>query len=122
MLNKNKTPKKKFKAFDLSEINELKLIIFFVEEYLELPVKLKIGELGGRIVSIKKGRGIPENENTLISEEHNGYVIIATARSEDAKNIVLAVATEFNFHLPHTGRGFIVDVDGYMGAKGILAE
>lgn len=114
--------KRRFIVNELEDIDEVKFLMFVVEPNLEIPVKLRIGSLGGRVLSVKYCRGISGYDKIGIHEEKPNYLIFATTRSEDAQNIILAIATEFNFHLPHTGKAWMVDVEGYMGAKGILSE
>lgn len=113
---------KNFISHELDDINEVKLMMFVVEPKLEMPVKLRIGSLGGRVLSVERARGISGRQVISLAEETAQFFILATARSEDAKNIMLAISIEYNFHLPNTGLAWIVDVEGYMGAKGILIE
>lgn len=113
---------KKFVSHDIDDIDELKIIMFVVEPKLEVPVKLRIGSLGGRVLSVERARGISGRQVISLAEETNQFFILATARSEDAKNIMLAISIEYNFHLPNTGIAWIVDVEGYMGAKGALID
>lgn len=112
---------KKFISYNLEDINEVKMMVFIVSPELEESVKTRIGSLGGRVLSVEKGKGI-QRSHFVLGEDYVTYVIFAVARKEDADNITLAVSIEHNFHLPNTGLGFVVDVDGYMGAKGILTE
>ena len=113
---------KKFISYDLSDINDIKMIVFIVNPKIEKSVKESVGALGGRVLSVKKGVGIARNRSFVLGEEYESYVIFAIARKEDADNINVAVAVEHNFNLPNTGLGFVIDIEGYMGAKGVLTE
>ncbi len=113
---------KKFISYDLSDIDEIKMLVFIVNPSLEKSVKESVGALGGRVLSVKKGTGIARNRSFVFGEEYETYVIFAIARKQDADNINIAIAVEHNFDLPNTGLGFVIDVDGYLGAKGVLTE
>ena len=113
---------KRFISYDLSDIDEVKMMVFIVSPELEKSVKESIGALGGRVLSVEKGTGIARNRSFVFGEEYESYVIFAVARKQDADNINVAIAIEHNFDQPNTGLGFVIDVEGYMGAKGILIE
>lgn len=111
--------KRKNRKFKLSEINELSLCFFIVKRTLEKDVSEKINELGGVVLDISRGKGVSRYSvfeafgvgNSEIS------VIISQARKEDSKELIECVSKQFNFNIPGNGKGFSVDVDGYMGAK-----
>lgn len=117
-----KNPKKTFLSHKLEEIDMVKFMTFVVMPELEERVKLRIGSLGGRVLSVHRALGVSGTSILAFNEEVPQFVIFATARSEDAQNILLAIATEFNFQLPKTGKAWLIDVEGYMGAKGVLSE
>lgn len=119
---KAKKIKKTFLTHKLEDIDLVKFMTFVVTPELEEGVKIRIGSLGGRVLSVHRATGISGRSIVAFNEEVPQFVIFATARSEDAQNILLAIATEFNFQLSQTGKAWLVDVEGYMGAKGVLSE
>lgn len=117
-MNKNKKqPKVKAKKFSLSDIDELKMIMIFSSPEKETAIINKIAELGGRVILTEVGAGVAKR---LGLQTTSTLVVFACARKEDADNILVAVDTELNFSLPGMGLGFTLDVDGYLGAKGLF--
>lgn len=120
-IKSEKKPRKSFLSHPIDEIDEVKFMTFVVYPELEEEIKFRIGALGGRVLSSQRARGVSGRVLSIIDEIPQS-VIFATARSEDAQNILIAIATEFNFQLPRTGKAWIIDVEGYMGVKGVLSE
>ena len=122
MIKKNQKVKRK--KFKVEQVSELKFLCFIVKESLEQPIVTKLSELGARTFMIKHGEGISKNKSleTLGIQKTINAGIFATARQEDAYNILVAIFTEFNLDAQGNGLGFIIDVDGYMGAKGLFLE
>ena len=53
-------------------------------------------------------------------QKTKNIVIWACARKQDADNILVAIDSEINFSSPGVGLGLTIDVDGFMGAKGLF--
>lgn len=121
MKNKKNNIIKK-KKFSLDQIEELKIIIIVCRPEVELQVVGRLEELGGRVLIRERGEGISKSKSLelLGLQTVEDIVILATARKEDADNLLLALDSEFNFTLPGAGLAFTIDVDGFMGAKGLF--
>ena len=117
MSKNEKKVKSKIKKFNLADIDEMKIIMIFSSPEKESAIINKIAEYGGRVVLTAFGAGIAKR---LGLQTTSTLVGIACARKEDADNILVAVDTELNFSLPGMGLGFTLDVDGYLGAKGLF--
>ncbi len=109
-------------AFKLEDINELKFMVVIAKPTLEDKITEKIEELGGRVLLRELGEGIGKNMSLelLGVQKTENIVIFACARAEDADNILVAVNSEINFSVPGVGLGFTIEVEGFMGAKGLF--
>lgn len=121
MKKKVKTTQKKF---SLDEIDELKFLVVITKPEFEKTLVERIGSFGGRVFFVKKAEGVSKEKKIemLGIQPIENVVVFSAARSEDATNILVALNSEFNFSSPGCGLGFIVDVDGFMGAKGLFLK
>lgn len=121
---KVKSQAEKKKYFSLSEIDELKFIIIVAKLDMEDAIITRIENLGGRVLMREVGEGIGKNMSLelLGVQKTTNIVIFATARKEDADNILVAIDSEVNFSSPGVGLGMTIDVDGFMGAKGLFIK
>lgn len=118
---KNQLPHE-VKTFNLEEIDELKMILIIAKISLEDAIVDRLEALGGRVLLREVGEGIGKNMSLeLLGINSTPYIVIlGTARKEDADNIVVAIDSEVNFSAPGVGLGLTLDVEGYMGAKGLF--
>ena len=110
------------KTFSLDEIDELKFLLIIVKPSIERSVVERLEEIGGRVLMSKIGEGISKNFNLelLGINSNESSLILGVARKEDADNLLIALNMEFNFTEPGNGLGLTIDVDGYMGSKGLF--
>lgn len=110
------------KKFSLDQIDELKFMIIIVKPEMEKPVINRLEELGGRVLLSKMGEGISKNKSLelLGIQTVKDVLIFACARAEDADNMLMALNLEFNFTEPGNGLGLTIEVEGYMGSKGLF--
>lgn len=110
------------KKFSLDQIDELKFLLIIVKPSLEKTVVDRMEELGGRVLMSKLGEGVSKNSNLelLGITQNESALIFGVARKEDADNLLIALNMEFNFAEPGNGLGLTIDVDGYMGTKGLF--
>lgn len=110
------------KKFSLDNINELKFMVIIVRPEFEQDVQKRLEELGARILLSKVGEGISKNKSLelLGIQTEESILLFACARKEDADNMLIALDAEFNFTLPGNGLALTLDVEGYMGAKGLF--
>ena len=114
--------KHKPKKFSLDQIDELKFMIIIVKPEMEKTVVSRLEELGGRVLLTKMGEGISKNKSLelLGIQTTKSVLIFACARAEDADNMLMALNLELNFTEPGNGLGLTINVDGYMGSKGLF--
>ncbi len=119
--DKKKAPRKTLK---LSQINELTLSVFIVKRENEDKLKTRLEELGARILSIMRGVGVSRQSvfESLRIGTDDCSVFVSTSRVEDVREIMQTISSEFALTVPGNGKGFTIDVDGYLGAKAIFIE
>jgi len=108
----------------LSEINELTLSVFIVKRDKEDKLKNRIKELSGRIVSITRAIGVSRStifESLKIGTEPVS-VFFALCRIEDVRDFMQTITEEFELCVPGNGKGFTIDIDGYLGSKAAFIE
>jgi len=122
MKNKKNSKYIKKKKFSLDQIDELKMVVIIVKPEVESLVIKRLEELGGRVLLSERGEGISKSKSLelLGLQTVEDVVIFAAARKEDADNLLIALDAEFNFTLPGSGLGLTINVDGFMGAKGLF--
>ncbi len=125
---KDKKNKKKFvivsQQLHPSQINELSMCCFIVNiKYMDKLLSFIVNN-GGRVVAAVQCCGIPRNS---IEKSINGYLIdecfiMATCQKEITDIFMLNICKEFDFNKTGHGKGFVIDILGYMGAKGPFVE
>lgn len=110
------------KKFKIEDIDELKFLIIVGKLSMENEIITKIEQFGGRVLMREVGEGIGKNMSLemLGVQKTQNIVVFAMARKEDADNILVAIDSEVNFSSPGVGLGLTIDVDGFMGAKGLF--
>ena len=108
--------------FKIDDIDELKMILIIAKLSLEDAILSRLEDLGGRVLLREVGEGIGKNMSLeLLGINNTPYIVIfAAARKEDADNILVAIDSEVNFSAPGVGLGLTLDIEGYMGAKGLF--
>lgn len=119
-----KSKAKKKTQIKLKQINELSMCVFIISREIEQKVKERVEELQARVVSIVRGNGI--SRFSLFSSLKIGTkdmsVIFAISRVEDVKKVMRTVAIDFSLAKPGNGKSFVIDIDGYLGAKAKFLE
>ena len=118
---KNQKTKKPLKV---SEIEDLSICVFIVKKNLEEKLKQSIKNNDGKILSITYGTGISRTSifNSLKVGSDDVVVFFVTIRVEDVKKFMRIISKEFELAVPGNGKGFVLDVDGYLGAKALFVE
>lgn len=108
----------------LSEINELVMCMFIVKREIEKGVCDCIAMADGVVIDVSRGKGVSRYSvfEAFGVGSSDISLIISQARKEDAEDLIKAVATEFKFNVPGNGKGFAINVEGYMGAKAPFVE
>ena len=114
---KHNLKSQKSRRLRLSEINELSLSIFIIKRGAE-------DELGAKILSITRGVGVSRRIvfESLRMGTDDVSVFFTTSRIEDVRGIMEKISAEFELTKPGNGKGFCVDIDGYLGAKALFVE
>lgn len=106
------------KQLQLDDINELSIAVFICKTEVEQKLVKYATDIGGILLSSMRGKGLSRG---AIARAFGGYaeynVVLFMVRSEFAKDLVQDVSIKFKFDEPGAGKGFLLDTDGYMGAK-----
>lgn len=108
----------------LSEINELRLCFFIIKRDIEKAVCHEIAENGGEVVDVSRGKGVSRYSvfEAFGVGSSDISLVISQARKEDTEDLIKTVATKFKFNIPGNGKGFAINIEGYMGAKAPFVE
>lgn len=79
---------------------------------------------GGRIVSAVQASGV---SRSMLANAFNGFVIdsyciFAICQKEITDILMTNIAREFELNKKGNGKAFVIDILGYMGAKGPFVE
>ena len=120
----SKRLRKRKGRFTLSEINELVMCMFIVKRDIEKAVCEKINSEQGVVLNVSRGKGVSRYSvfEAFGVGSSDISLIVSQARKEDAEDLIKAVSVEFKFNVPGNGKGFAINVEGYMGAKAPFVE
>lgn len=121
---KHRIKKSTKRSVKLNEINELSLAVFIIKRNQEDRLKERIQQLNAKVISITRGVGV--SRNTIFESLKIGTddvsIFFAASRVEDIRDLMQTITEEFELTIPGNGKGFVLDVDGYLGAKGLFIE
>lgn len=107
----------------LSEINELSIAVFICKTSKETEVKNYIHDIGGIVLSSIRGKGLSrEGIAVAFGAYAQMNVIFAMCQKEIGKTLVHDISLKFKLHESGNGKGFLIDTEGYMGAKAPFIE
>lgn len=107
-----------------SQINELSICAFVIKKQKLDDLLEFIVNNGGRVVSAVPCAGVSRNE---IVDAINGYsfgfyFVLAMCQKEITDIFMMNVVKELEINKHTNGKAFVLDVLGYMGAKGPFVE
>ena len=107
-----------------TQINELSVCCFIINKNKEDQIFEFIINNGGRVISAVSCYGV---SRFSVTEGFYGYnddmlFIMAMCQKEITDIFMLNICKEFKFNKKGKGKGFVLDVLGYMGAKGPFVE
>lgn len=102
----------------LGEIDELSMVIFICRTKLEPQLKNYVNDIGGIVLSSIRGKGLSSSAVAAVFGAYSEMnVVFVMCQKEIAQMVVQDTSERFQFNKAGNGRGFVVDIDGYMGAK-----
>ena len=125
---KNKDKKKRYvivsRQLYPSQINELSICAFIIKKHKLDDLLEFIVNNGGRVISAVSCAGVSRNE---IVDVINGYsfgynFVLAMCQKEITDIFMMDVVKELEINTKSNGKAFVLDVLGYMGAKGPFVE
>ena len=108
----------------LNQINELSMCVFIVMQKEEQKLSRAINDKGGKVVSVTRGIGVSRSSifQSLKIGTDDVCVFFSVCRVEDVKNFMQEISSEFRLNEQGRGKGFVIDIDGYLGAKALFVE
>ena len=124
---KNKKDKKYIsipQKFEPSQINELSMICVIVNKNQTDELFEYIVDNGGRVVSVHQSHGVSRGFfGTLMSQySMDKNVVFAVCQSEITDVFMANMCKTFELYKDGNGKAFVIDILGYMGAKGMFVE
>ncbi len=107
-----------------TQINELSLCCIVIsQEKLDDMLSFVVNN-GGRIVSAVQASGVSRSmfANALNGFVIDSYCIFAICQKEITDILMTNIAREFELNKKGNGKAFVIDILGYMGAKGPFVE
>lgn len=107
-----------------SQINNLSMCFFITKKDRYDDLAEFITNNGGRVISAIPASGSEKNAvmETLSGFIFDHYVVIAICPEEIAQTFMSNVCKIFEFNKKKKGLAFMIEIDGYMGAKGPFVE
>lgn len=106
------------RGLQLADINELSIAVFICKREKEPELIQYATDIGGVLLSSIRAKGLSRGSiATAFGAYSEMNVVLIMAREEIAKSVVQDVSIKFKFDKPGNGKGFLIDTDGYMGAK-----
>lgn len=107
-----------------SQINELSICCFVIKSQNLDDILSFIVNNGGRVVSAVLCSGVSRNLliNSISGYSNDSYFVVAICQKEITDIFMLNICREFDFNKKGRGKAFVLDVLGYMGAKGPFVE
>ncbi len=106
-----------------TQIGELSICCFIVKtEKLDDLLSFIVNN-GGRVLSASLCTGISRHLIiNSISANNDSYFVVAICQKEITDIFMMNISREFRFNEKGNGKAFVLDVLGYMGAKGPFVE
>lgn len=107
-----------------SQINELSMCCFVVKKEKLDDLFAFIVNNGGRVLSAIEcvGQSRSELVQAFDGFVSNNYFVLAMCQKEITDIFMLNVVKEFELNKKGNGKAFVVDILGYLGAKGPFVE
>ena len=111
-------------TFHPTQIEELSMFCVIIKQNKLDDVFSFIVDNGGRVISAIPAYGV--GKNTIVDfvsgNSNDSYVVLSMCQKEIVDILMLNLCRKFEFNKSNTGKAFVIDVLGYMGAKGPFVE
>lgn len=79
---------------------------------------------GGRVVSAIPCAGVSRSSiyNVLDGYKKDFYLVVSMCQVEITETLMMSICREFEINKNGNGKAFVIDILGYMGAKGPFVE
>ncbi len=111
-------------TFHPTQIEELSMFCVIIPQNKLDELFSFIVDNGGRVISAVPSYGV--GKNTIVDfvggNSNESYVVFSACQKEIVDILMLNLCRHFEFYKKNTGKAFVIDVLGYMGAKGPFVE
>lgn len=106
------------------QINELAMCCFIIKKDKLDDLHKFVVNNGGRVISAISSKGVSRASyfEVLNGETYETYTVLCMCQKEIADIFMLNVCREFKISDRGQGKAFMIDILGYMGAKGPFVE
>ena len=110
--------------FHPNQIGEMSMFCVVIKENKLDELFEFIVDNGGRVISAIPCHGVPKNSFDKLVDGfvNNEYMVISMCQKEIVDILMISLCREFKFYKKGNGKAFVIDVLGYMGAKGPFVE
>lgn len=107
-----------------NQINELAMCCFIIRKDRLEDLHQFVVNNGGRVISAISSKGYSRATilETFNGEGYETYVVFVMCQKEIVDVFMLNICREFEFNKKGKGKAFVLDVLGFMGAKGPFVE
>ncbi len=107
-----------------NQINNLSMCVFIVQKDKHDELAEFILNNGGRVVSSILASGAEKHAilDSLSGFAFDHFVVMAICPEEIVETFMYNICKVFEFNKKKKGLAFMIDIDGYMGAKGPFVE
>ena len=107
-----------------NQINELSICCFVIADSKLDDLLSFVVNNGGRVLAAVQACGISRHSfvESFSGYTYDDYCVFVSCQKEITDILMLNVSKAFNFHEKGKGKAFVLDVLGYMGAKGPFVE
>ena len=111
-------------TFHPTQIEELSMFCVIIKQNKLDDLFSFIVDNGGRVISAVPAYGV--GKNTIVDfvsgNSSDSYVVFSACQKEIVDILMLDLCRNFEFNKKNNGKAFVIDVLGYMGAKGPFVE
>ena len=110
--------------FHPTQIGEMSMFCVMIQDNRLDELFEFIVNNGGRVISAIPCHGVSKNSFDKLVEgySNNEYFVISMCQKEIIDVLMINLCREFEFTKRGKGKAFVIDVLGYMGAKGPFVE
>ena len=110
--------------FHPNQIGEMSMFCVVIKENKLDELFEFVVNNGGRVVSAIPCHGVSKNSFDKLVDGfvNNEYIVVSMCQKEIIDVLMISLCREFKLYKKGNGKAFVIDILGYMGAKGPFVE